>query len=71
MIKFDAAFGNQTRYIELMQPNGAGGDYVILIDRLYNGSINKTSDGWRVYFNSDQFTATDADILIDMIAHVE
>lgn len=71
MIKFDAIFGKQTKYVELLQPSGDSGDYVILIDRLYQGEINKTKDGWRVYFNSDQFTAADADILIDMIAQVE
>jgi len=71
MIEFDAAFGNETKHVELSQPSGGSGGYFIMIDRYYFGSINHTMRGWRVYFNSDEFTAADAEILIDMVAQVE
>jgi len=69
-IEFKAAFGDETKQVELSQPSGGGSSYFIMIDNFYKGSINLTMHGWRVYLNSDDFTAADAEILIDMVAQV-
>ncbi|WP_316828092.1 hypothetical protein [Pedobacter miscanthi] len=69
-IEFKAAFGDEIKNVELSQPNGGSGSYDIMIDRFYRGSINHTMDGWKVYFNTDQFTAADAEILIDTVAQI-
>ncbi|MGN7988680.1 hypothetical protein ACTJKC_15130 [Pedobacter sp. 22226] len=69
-IEFKAAFGDEIKDVELSQPNGGGSGYHILVDKFYRGSIHQSIGGWRVDFNTDQFTAADADILIDLVAQV-
>lgn len=66
-ISFIAAFGDEGKVVSLTSHFGSGRGYFIMIDNYYNGSINMTSEGYKVYFNSDDYTQTDADILIDKL----
>jgi len=69
-ITFLAAFGNDTKEIEITSPNGGGGcGYHILVDRAYWGSISNTMLGWRVQFQhpKDEFSGGYLQVLIDMV----
>jgi len=69
-IIFKAAFGHETKIVELSSPNGGGGGgYNIMVDKLYWGSISNTMLGWRVLFQhpKDEFSGGDLQVLIDMV----
>ena len=71
MLKFKAAFGDVDKEVEISQPFGAGGNYHLLIDRYFCGSIILRDDGWSVFFNQpDEYTTDDAAILIDLVLGV-
>jgi len=69
-IQFTAAFGDETKQVELAYITG--GYYHIFIDRYYQGQIVKRQGKWTVLLQDpESMTIDDMQILSDMVAQCE
>lgn len=66
-IVFFAAFGDEDKKVDISAPLGGGGSYHIMIDNYYRGAVCKMSDGWHVYFNSDEWTMDDQQAILERL----
>ncbi len=65
-IEFTASFGDDKKRVELLNPNGAGGNsWQVMIDNYYRGIIFKKDGEWMSY--SLWLTIDDVQILGEMI----
>ncbi len=65
-LEFAAYFGDEKKKVELLNPNGAGGDsWQVMIDNYYRGIIFKKNGEWVSY--SQWLTIDDVQILGQMI----
>jgi hypothetical protein len=75
VIKFRASFGQETKEVEISQPNGGGGSYQLSVGRYHYGQIiSYAHAGWKFYGNDkaeDEMTTTDREILIGMVMEYE
>lgn len=68
--KFIGAFPDGDHVVEILSPNGAGGNtYHIVVDKHYWGIISYCLDGWRIALQkrNPDYSAGDMQPLIDMI----
>ncbi|KLT63896.1 hypothetical protein [Pedobacter sp. BMA] len=72
-IKFIGAFPDGDKVVEISAPNGGGGNYHLMINNFYYGSIIKYTTGWKVVFQNynPDYCAGDLQPLIDIITEYD
>lgn len=67
-MEFKAAFGDQTKTVEITAPFGNNGILHLYIDKHYYGQIIKRLDKWDLREQNHSFiTAADRDILLEIV----
>lgn len=67
-ITFPAAFGDETKQVEISKVSGVGGSFHVLIDRYYAGSIIcRNDDLVFIPGKPENFTTDDIQILEDKV----
>lgn len=57
---FKANFGDEIKDVELSAPSGGAGDYFLMIDKYYRGTLMKRGGIWEGFFNTpNDFTGAD------------
>lgn len=68
MLSFAATFGNVQKKVIISQPHGSGGgQYLVLIDNYYHGTLVKYKGEWVLHGNNIELTGDDIRILGEMI----
>ncbi|MDM8176837.1 hypothetical protein QT327_21220 [Olivibacter sp. 47] len=67
-IKIEAAFGEETKLITLSIPSGTSGHYAIMVDKYYNGTLEKRGTEWIGHLNQlSELTSDDIYIMGEIL----
>jgi hypothetical protein len=68
-MELDVQFGDKPVHIEISAPMGGGNSYQVMINKYYNGSLEKTVNyGWQIHLHPKTILqGDDVAIIIDLI----